>query len=313
MLKTAFVFPGQGAQYVGMGKDLMDKYEVARRTFEEADAALGFSLSDIILDGPDSDLKLTYHTQPALLTVSIAAYRVFVEQSSVTPVCVAGHSLGEYTALVAAGVLDFADAVRLVHWRGKWMDEAVPAGVGAMSAVLGMDASSLEQVCRDASEGSEVVELANLNCPGQIVISGTRAAVERAGALAKERGAKRVIPLEVSGPFHCSLMKPAAEKLARALAETMFHESSIPVVANVDAEARTQTDEIRRALEAQLYSSVRWEDDVHTMLGLGVEAFLEFGPGTVLSGLIRKIAKGIPTLHVENDTSLQESLQALHG
>jgi [acyl-carrier-protein] S-malonyltransferase len=310
-VRVAFVFPGQGAQYVGMGKELMENYEVARETFAKADEVLGFSLTDLCLNGPESSLKLTYHTQPALLTISTAAHRVFREHCDIQPVCVAGHSLGEYSALVAAGVLDFETAVELVHWRGKWMDEAVPAGVGAMSAVLGMNADALEEVCREASGEAGVVELANLNCPGQIVISGHREAVERAGALAKERGAKRVIPLEVSGPFHCSLMKPAADRLAAALAKADFHESAIPVVANVDAVARTNTGDIRRALEAQLYSPVRWEEDVRAMLNLGVDAFVEFGPGTVLSGLIRKVEKGIPTYHVEDEASLKETLQAL--
>jgi [acyl-carrier-protein] S-malonyltransferase len=310
-VKVAFVFPGQGAQYVGMGKELMENYQVARDTFAKADKVLGFSLTELCLNGPESSLKLTYHTQPALLTMSTAAHRVFCEHCDIQPVCVAGHSLGEYSALVAAGVLDFETAVELVHWRGKWMDEAVPAGVGAMSAVLGMNADALEEVCREASGEAGVVELANLNCPGQIVISGHREAVERAGALAKERGAKRVIPLEVSGPFHCSLMKPAAERLAAALAKAHFHESAIPVVANVDAVARTNTEDIRRALEAQLYSPVRWEEDVRAMLNLGVDAFVEFGPGTVLSGLIRKVEKGIPTYHVEDEASLEEALRAL--
>ncbi|GMA49086.1 malonyl CoA-acyl carrier protein transacylase [Alicyclobacillus contaminans] len=313
MKKTAFVFPGQGAQYVGMGKELLDNYEVARRTYAEADEALRFSLSRLILEGPESDLKLTYHTQPALLTTSIAAYRVFAEQCDLVPACVAGHSLGEYTALVAAGSLAFADAVRLVHWRGKWMDEAVPAGVGAMSAVLGMGADDLAEVCRDASKGDEVVELANLNCPGQIVISGTRAAVERAGQMAKERGAKRVIPLEVSGPFHCRLMRPAADKLKAALADTAVREADIPVVANVDAVARTNADEIRSALEVQLYSPVRWEDDVRAMLAMGIASFVEFGPGTVLSGLIRKVSREVATYHVEDEASLWQTLEALQG
>jgi [acyl-carrier-protein] S-malonyltransferase len=310
-LKLAFVFPGQGAQYVGMGTELAARYQVARDTLKTADDVLGFGLSDLCARGPESSLRLTYHTQPALLAISVAALRVFQEVAGIQPVVVAGHSLGEYSALVAAGILSFEDAVQLVHWRGRWMDEAVPAGKGAMSAVLGMEPLELAQVCAEAGAGEEVAELANLNCPGQIVISGSASAVERAGLLAKEKGAKRVIPLEVSGPFHSSLMKPAAGKLIQALTEVEFHESSIPVVANVDAVARTDVEGIRSALESQLYMSVRWEDDVRTMLDMGVDGFVEFGPGTVLSGLIRKVERRIPTFHVEDDASLQETLQTI--
>lgn len=312
-MKLAFVFPGQGAQYVGMGNDLCARYSVARETLATADDALGFSLSGLCANGPESSLRLTYHTQPALLAISIAAYRVFQEHVQMEPAVVAGHSLGEYTALVAAGILTFEDAVRLVHWRGKWMDEAVPDGLGAMSAVLGMEADMLQAVCREVSSGQEVAELANLNCPGQIVISGSALAVERAGSLAKERGAKRVIPLVVSGPFHSSLMKPAAARLTQALSDVEFLQSSIPVVANVDALARVDSGEIRKALEAQLYRSVRWEDDVRAMLNMGVEGFVEFGPGTVLSGLIRKVDRRIPTFHVEDEASLQETLLAIRS
>ncbi|MDQ0190864.1 ACP S-malonyltransferase [Alicyclobacillus cycloheptanicus] len=310
-MKLAYVFPGQGAQYVGMGRELMDRYPVARDTVAAADEALGFSLSKLFLEGPEEDLRLTYHTQPALLTVSVAAWRVFQSlQPACQPAAVAGHSLGEYTALVAAGAMSFEDAVRLVHHRGKLMDEAVPAGQGAMSAVLGMAADALEQVCAEASTDGEVVELANLNCPGQIVISGSAKAVERAGQLAKERGARRVMPLVVSGPFHCSLMRPAAGQLSAALAAATLQSAAAPVVANVDAVPRTQPDDLRAALEQQLYSPVRWEADVRAMLDLGVEGFVEFGPGTVLSGLIKKVDRSVVTYHVEDESSLQEALQA---
>ncbi|MCL6516445.1 ACP S-malonyltransferase [Alicyclobacillus sp.] len=309
-MKLAFVFPGQGAQYVGMGKELCERYPVARAVMEAADEALGFSLSRLCFEGPEEELRLTYHTQPALLTVSTLAHRVFHELTGVRPVVTAGHSLGEYSALVAAGVLSFEDAVRLVHLRGRWMDEAVPAGRGAMSAVMGMEAADLEAVCREASTPDEPVEVANFNCPGQIVISGAAGAVARAGELAKARGARRVIPLVVSGPFHSSLMKPAAERLAKALAEVTWHESGIPVMANVDAVARTDVEGIRRALEVQLYQPVRWEDDVRAMLAMGIDGFVEFGPGTVLSGLIRKVDRRIPVFHVEDEASLRETIAA---
>ncbi|OFW80307.1 MAG: [acyl-carrier-protein] S-malonyltransferase [Alicyclobacillus sp. RIFOXYA1_FULL_53_8] len=311
MLKLGFVFPGQGAQYVGMAKELSDRYPIAKQTFDEADEALGFKLSELCFSGPEESLRLTYHTQPALLTASIATYRVFQQFSSIVPAVVAGHSLGEYTALVASGSLQFADAVQLVHKRGRYMDEAVPAGQGAMAAVLGMGAEELSAVCQQAWLGDDVVELANVNCPGQIVISGTSLGVERASQLAKEHGAKRVIPLVVSGPFHCSLMRKAAGRLSQALAEVTLLDSAIPVVANVDALPRQTTAELRAALEAQLYSPVLWETSVGEMLTMGVEGFVEFGPGTVLSGLIKKVERRILTLHVENEASLQETLAAI--
>lgn len=312
-MKLAYVFPGQGAQYVGMGRELIENYHLVKDAIREADEALPFSLSKLFLEGPEDELRLTYYTQPALLAVSVAAWRVFTSLAGKTaePVAVAGHSLGEYSALVAAGSLDFATAVQLVHKRGQLMDEAVPAGQGAMSAVLGLDEARLLEVCREATHGAEVVELANLNCPSQIVISGTAQAVARAGELAKANGARRVLPLVVSGPFHCSLMKPAAGKLDAALAAVDLREAVIPVVANVDARARTQPDDIRDALSRQLYSPVRFEDDVRAMLELGVEGFVEFGPGTVLSGLIKKVDRGILTCHVEDEASLRDTLATL--
>jgi [acyl-carrier-protein] S-malonyltransferase len=310
-VNLAFVFPGQGAQYVGMGRELAEQYGVAAEVFSEADEALGFALSNVIFDGPEDSLKLTYHAQPALLTVSIAAYRVFQELTNRSAVVSAGHSLGEYSALVAAGVLEFRDAVRLVYQRGRFMDEAVPAGQGAMAAVLGLSEESLLMVCEEATDGDDIVEMANLNCPGQIAISGTAAAVGRASELARAAGAKRVIPLVVSGPFHCRLMRPAAGKLSAALAATDFRAGQWPVVANVDAVARTDADSIRQALEQQLYMPVRFQDDVLAMKSMGVDTCIEFGPGTVLSGLIRKIDRGLTTLHVENAASLAETEGAL--
>ncbi|RIV21048.1 [acyl-carrier-protein] S-malonyltransferase [Alicyclobacillaceae bacterium I2511] len=310
-MKLGFVFPGQGAQCVGMGWELANNYEAASKIVRQADEVLGFALSDLMYQGPLSQLKLTFHTQPALLTASVAAYQVWLEETGIRPQVVAGHSLGEYSALVVAGVLDFPAAVHLVYMRGRWMDEAVPAGQGGMTAVLGMEAAALEEVCRQASQGDSVVELANVNCPGQIVISGAMPAVQRAGTLAKAAGAKRVIPLEVSGPFHSSLMRPAAAKLSEALAKTDFHRTSMPIVTNVDAIPHVEPVQIRSTLEKQLYQPVLWEQDVHTMLEMGVEAFVEFGPGNILSGLIRKVDRRIPAFHVENERSLRETAQSL--
>lgn len=306
-MKTGLVFPGQGAQYVGMGKSLLDNYKEARETFAEADERLGFRLTSLCLEGPEDELRLTYYTQPALLAMSIAAFRVLSARVDLAPLVAAGHSLGEYSALVAAHAMSFSDAIALVYGRGKLMDEAVPAGEGAMTAVLGMDEDTLVAVCQQAAqETGEVVELANLNCPGQIAISGTVAAVGRAGELAKVAGAKRAIPLTVSGPFHCSLMRPAAEAFAELLDHTDIKRADIPVVANVDGQMHQDAEEIRDVLKRQLYLPVRWVDDVKTIQSVGVDVILEFGPGTVLSGLIRKIDKGISTAHVEDDSTLAE-------
>ncbi|MCY0895894.1 MAG: ACP S-malonyltransferase [Alicyclobacillaceae bacterium] len=312
-MTLAFVFPGQGAQSVGMGRDLLDGFSVVRETFEEADEALGFALSKIFLEGDEAELRLTYHTQPALLTVGIAAWRAFSETVSCAPAFVAGHSLGEYTALVASGALPFAEAVRIVYQRGRLMDEAVPAGQGTMAAVLGLEEDKLAEACRAVSTPEDVVELANLNCPSQVVISGTVLGVERGAEAAKAAGARRVIPLVVSGPFHCSLMRPAASRLSAILQEAPFMEASVPVVANVNAKSYTSPAQARQALTEQLYSPVRWQADVEAMLAAGVNVFLEFGVGSVLSGLIKKINRNVTCASIEDGASLAYAANLVRG
>ncbi|EZP78005.1 malonyl CoA-acyl carrier protein transacylase [Parageobacillus genomosp. 1] len=312
MGKIAFIFPGQGSQTVGMGKDIAESDANARALFQAADERLGFSLSSLIFEGPQETLTLTYNAQPALLTTSIALLEK-VKEAGITADYVAGHSLGEYTALVAAGALSFADAVYAVRKRGEFMEEAVPAGEGTMAAVLGMDAAALEAVTNEVSAQGDPVQLANLNCPGQIVISGSKAGVEKAGQLAKERGAKRVIPLEVSGPFHSSLMKPAAGKLQEVLNGIAIHDAKIPVIANVTAEPVVKKEEISRLLIEQLYSPVRWEESVQTMIALGVDTFIEIGPGKVLSGLVKKIDRNV-RVHAVNDLeTLKSTVAAVKG
>jgi [acyl-carrier-protein] S-malonyltransferase len=312
MGKIAFIFPGQGSQTVGMGKDIAESDANARALFQAADERLGFSLSSLIFEGPQETLTLTYNAQPALLTTSIALLEK-VKEAGIAADYVAGHSLGEYTALVAAGALSFADAVYAVRKRGEFMEEAVPAGEGTMAAVLGMDAAALEAVTNEVSAQGDPVQLANLNCPGQIVISGSKAGVEKAGQLAKERGAKRVIPLEVSGPFHSSLMKPAAGKLQEVLNGIAIGDAKIPVIANVTAEPVVKKEEISRLLIEQLYSPVRWEESVQTMIALGVDTFIEIGPGKVLSGLVKKIDRNV-RVHAVNDLeTLKSTVAAVKG
>lgn len=290
-MKVALLFPGQGSQRVGMGRDLSAEFAVARQTFEEADSALGYALSKICFEGPEDALTLTANTQPAILTTSIAVYRALGEPAFVVA---AGHSLGEWTALVAAGAIAFSDAVRLVHLRGKFMQEAVPPGEGAMAALLGLDAVQVENVCRDAAQG-QVVSPANLNGAGQIVVAGHAAAVERACALAKERGAKRAVPLSVSAPFHCALMAPAAEKLRDALETVKVSAPRAKVVSNVLAEPYPGEGRIKELLVRQVTSPVRWEESVKWIAAQGVTRALELGSGSVLTGLVKRIA---PTIQV---------------
>lgn len=301
----AFVFPGQGAQFAGMGKDLSDNFSVAREVFEEANDAVGFNLASLCFNGPEEDLKLTTNTQPAILTVSIAALRVLQQETGLQPAYAAGHSLGEFSALVCAGTLAFADAVRTVRQRGAFMQEAVPVGVGSMAAMMGLENEALEAICAEAAQG-EVVAPANFNSPGQIVIAGHATAVDRAIELAKAAGAKRALPLPVSAPFHCSLMKPAGDRLGGILTEVSFAPLQFPVVTNVEALPNADSARVMELLVQQVYSPVRWSESVEKMSQLGVDRFIEVGPGKVLSGLIKRIAKGATIQNVEDVASLKK-------
>ncbi|MBZ5666885.1 MAG: ACP S-malonyltransferase [Acidobacteriia bacterium] len=304
--RIAFLFPGQGSQAVGMGKELAGNHAVARRTFEEADEALGYKLSQLCFEGPEGKLKLTEITQPAILTASVAAWRV-LQEKGLKPDFVAGHSLGEYSAHVAAGTLTFADAVRSVRNRGKYMQEAVPVGVGAMAAILGMALDKVSEVARDAAQG-EVCQAANINSPEQVVISGSAGAVDRAIKLAHERGAKKAVGLPVSAPFHCSLMQPAQDRLAADLAALSFQDPSCPVVCNVDAAAITSAEASREALIRQVTGAVRWEPSVRLLIDKGASLFIEVGPGKVLWGLMRQIDRSKTCVTVGDDASLQKTL-----
>ena len=295
----AFLFPGQGSQHAGMGKDLAENFSVARQVFEEANEALGFDLASLCYDGPEEDLKLTANTQPAILTTSVAALRVLESETGLVPAYAAGHSLGEYSALVCAGALAFADAVRIVRQRGTFMQEAVPVGTGSMAAILGLDLEALDAVCSEAAQG-QVVSPANYNSDGQVVIAGHTEAVERAILLAKEKGAKRAMPLPVSAPFHCSLMVPAGDRLAAVLADITVNDMLFPVITNVEAAPNQEASRVRELLVRQVSAPVRWQETIACMVNLGVESYVEIGPGKVLSGLVKRMAKGSTIQNVQN-------------
>jgi [acyl-carrier-protein] S-malonyltransferase len=305
----SFVFPGQGAQYAGMGRDLAENFPVARETFDEANDALGFDVARLCFEGPEEDLKLTANTQPAILTVSVAALRALQAETGLEPSCTAGHSLGEYSALVCAGGLSFADAVRIVRQRGLFMQEAVPVGQGAMAAVMGLEGEALEALCREAAQG-EIVAPANYNSPGQVVIAGHAGAVDRAIALSKEQGAKRALLLPVSAPFHCALMQPAGERLQGVLDAVSVHPLRIPVVTNVEAAPNHDAGRIKDLLVKQVSAPVRWDASVEAMAAMGVERFIEIGPGKVLAGLIKRIAKGSVVQNVEDSSGIQTLVSA---
>ncbi|MGA7916958.1 MAG: ACP S-malonyltransferase [Candidatus Acidiferrales bacterium] len=309
MGKLAFLFPGQASQYPGMGRDLAEKFPESKAVFDEADAALGFSLSQLCFAGSEEALKQTENTQPAILTVSTAAYRA-LEKQGITPDFVAGHSLGEYSALVAAGGLDFSTAVKLVRGRGRYMQEAVPAGEGAMAAILGLSPTDVADVCKKAAE-NEVVSPANMNSPEQTVISGSAAAVKRAVEIASQSGAKRAVILPVSAPFHCALMQPAQQRLEADLRAAQFSALKFPLITNVDAQAISTGEEARDALIRQVTSPVRWLESVRDMIDNGVTVFVEVGPGKVLTGLLRQIDRSVRVFNVEDSATLQSTLEKL--
>lgn len=306
MSKLAFVFPGQGAQKIGMGKDFYDHYDVAKKLFKEADEALGYSIMNMCFEGPDTDLMMTANTQPAILTISCIANEI-LKENGIQPDITGGHSLGEYSALVAAGVMNFQDAVALVHKRGAYMQEAVPVGEGGMAAIIGVDRDKIIEICKGINDESPV-QAVNLNCPGQTVIAGATLGVEKAVEELKAAGAKKAVMLPVSAPFHSTLMKPAAEKLAVELDKVTLSDASIPVVANVNAKLLTKAEDIKASLVAQAASPVLWEDCVAQMQAFGADTLLEAGPGKTLCGFNRRIDKTIKSLNVEDVASLEKTL-----
>lgn len=308
MTQFAFVFPGQGSQSLGMLADLAAQYPIVEATFSEASSVLGYDLWQLVQQGPAEELNKTWQTQPALLAASVAIFRVWQQQGGKMPAIMAGHSLGEYSALVCAGVLDFQAAIRLVELRGKLMQEAVPEGTGAMSAIIGLDNAAIAKACEESAQG-QVVSPVNFNSPGQVVIAGNKEAVERAGAACKAAGAKRALPLPVSVPSHCALMKPAADKLAVALQDITFSAPQVPVVNNVDVRAESDPEAIRSALVRQLYSPVGWTESVEFMAAQGVTSLLEVGPGKVLTGLTKRIVDTLTAAAVNDAASLTAALE----
>lgn len=311
-MKTAFLFPGQGSQKVGMVQDLFENYDSVKALIKEADETLGFSISKMMFEGPDTELMKTEFTQPAILTASVAVWQVLKEHG-LTPDIAAGHSLGEYSALVAAGAISFADAVHTVHLRGRFMQEAVPLGEGGMAAIIGSNPETIVKVCGEVSTEDLPVQAVNFNCPGQVVIAGATAAVEKACEALKEAGARRAIMLKVSAPFHSTLMEPAALRLKEVLDKIDIHDTAIPVVANVNAKEETKADEIRKNLVDQAAHPVHWEESIRNMVAGGVDMTVEAGPGTVLTGFMKKIARSVPCHHAEDAATIDEVVTALKG